>query len=373
MTILIAPDKFKGTLTAAQVCEAVKEGLLQQNSALKIVLIPMADGGEGTCELLTNFFNGRKVEVEVKGPHFEIIKSYYGISEDRTTAFIEMANASGLQLVHPEKKNPLFTTTYGTGELIVHALNQGVKQVIMGIGGSGTTDGGMGMAEALGFEFYDASGERIKSIGKNLVSLNRIESDHVHPRIKDVEFIALCDVDNPLYGPYGAAFTYSPQKGADPAAVRLLDEGLQNFERVVLSTFGKSADFPGAGAGGGLAGGAKVFLNIQIARGMDFILKTTNLADHISNADIIITGEGKVDKQTFAGKVVMEVAKLASRFNKPTVVICGVCELAPEDLRKMGISKVISLVDESTSVEEAHRNAFLLIKERIAVAFHTLI
>ncbi len=372
MTILIAPDKFKGSLTAVQVCEAVREGLLQQNPELIIVSIPMADGGEGTCELLTNFYNGKKVEVEVKGPHFEIIKSYYGISEDGTKAFIEMANASGLQLVHPEKKNPLFTTTYGTGELIVHALNQGVKQIIMGIGGSGTTDGGMGMAEALGFRFYNANGEKLESSGKNLINLQRIESNHIHPRIKDVAFLALCDVDNPLFGPYGAAFTYSPQKGADPAAVRLLDEGLQNFERVVLNTFGISADFPGAGAGGGLAGGAKVFLNIQIMRGMDFILKTTNLADHISKADIIMTGEGKVDKQTFAGKVVMEVAKLASRSNKPTIVICGVCELASSDLQKMGISKVISLVDGSTSLEAAQSNAYLLIKERVKENYHTL-
>lgn len=373
MTILVAPDKFKGSLSAHQVCDALKEGLLHMDSSLNIVSVPMADGGEGTCDLLTDFHKGKKVEVEVHDPQFEVIKSHYGISKDSTTAFIEMANASGLQLVNPKRKNPLYTTTYGTGELILDALTQGVKKIIMGIGGSGTTDGGMGMAEALGYEFHDVKGKKLKPVGENLILIDSIKPIHVHPRIKDVDFLALCDVDNPLFGPYGAAFTYSPQKGADEVAVKLLDEGLKNFENVVLKTFGLSSNFPGAGAGGGLAGGAKVFLNMQINRGMDFILETTHLADQINNADLIITGEGKVDQQTFAGKVVMEVAKLALRFRKPAFVICGVCELNSEDLQKMGISKVISLVDEFTPAEEAQRNAYLLIKQRMAVAYHTLI
>lgn len=373
MTILIAPDKFKGTLSAAEVCQAVREELHLQDPTLKIVSIPMADGGEGTCALLTDFFNGKMVEVEVSDPHFEIIKTSYGISQDGNTAFIEMANASGLQLVKPTKRNPLYTTTFGTGELILHALNQGVKKIIMGIGGSGTTDGGIGMAEALGFEFYDVQGKKLKSVGESLIHLDAIETHRIHPRIKEVEFLALCDVDNPLFGPYGAAFTYSPQKGADTTAVKLLDDGLKNFESVGLKTFGISSNFPGAGAGGGLAGGAKVFLNMQISRGMDFILETTNLAQQIKEADIIITGEGKLDKQTFAGKVVMEVAKLASRFNKPAVAICGICELDSIDLKKMGISKIISLTNPSTSAQEAQHKAYLLIKQRVSEAYHTLV
>ena len=361
MNILIAPDKFKGSLTAAEVCDAIKSGLRQTYSDFDIISIPMADGGEGTCELLTQHFNGNVIPVDITGPDFIKIKAEYGISKDGSTAFIEMAKASGLQLLKQENRNPLFTTTLGTGELIKNALDRGVKKIVMGIGGSATNDAGIGMAQALGFDFFDSNNKSIKPIGENLIQLHSIGTNHIHPRIKEVEFAALCDVDNPLFGPKGAAHIYAPQKGANDEAVKLLDDGLRNFETVIKKTFKISANFPGAGAGGGLPGGAKAFLNIIIHRGMDHIIHTTGLEEKIKQADLIITGEGKIDQQTLAGKVVMEIGKLGLKHNKRVVAIAGKCELQNQELQKMGIKEVISLIDDEVSENEAMKNAYQLI------------
>lgn len=364
MTILIAPDKFKGSLTAIEVCDAIKSGLSQTHAGFNIVSIPMADGGEGTCELLTKYFNGDTISIEVTGPKFEKIKADYGISKDGNTAFIEMAKASGLQLLKQENRNPLFTTTLGTGELIKDALGRGVKKILMGIGGSATNDAGIGMAQALGFDFLDSNNNSLKPTGENLIRLSWIGTDHIHPRIKEVEFLALCDVDNPLFGTKGAAYVYAPQKGANDEAVKLLDDGLRNFEAVVQKTFKLSANFPGAGAGGGLPGGAKAFLNISILRGMDYIIKATDLEAKIQQADLIITGEGKIDQQTLAGKVVMEIGKIGLKHNKRVVAIAGKCELRNHELQKIGITSAISLVDQDVSEKEAILNAYRMIQEK---------
>ncbi len=364
MNILIAPDKFKGSLTAIEVCDAIKSGLLQTYPGFHFTSIPMADGGEGTCELLTQYFDGNVISAHITGPDFIKITAEYGISKDGSTAFIEMAKASGLQLLKQENRNPLFTTTLGTGELLKNALDRGVKKILMGIGGSATNDAGIGMAHALGFEFLDVNNTSLKPIGENLILLHSIETNHIHPRIKEVEFIALCDVDNPLFGPKGAAYIYAPQKGADEKAVKLLDDGLRNFETVIQNTFKISANFPGAGAGGGLPGGAKAFLNISILRGMDYIIKATDLEAKIQQADLIITGEGKIDQQTLAGKVVMEIGKLGLKHNKRVVAISGKCELRNAELQKIGIKEVISLVDDEVSENEAMTNAYRLIKEK---------
>ncbi len=364
MNILIVPDKFKGSLTAKEVCEAVTEGLSQSNVQLSITAIPMADGGEGTCQLLTDYFQGTTVTLDVTGPDFKKIKSAYGISKDGSTAFIEMAIASGLQLLNPENRNPLHTTTLGTGELMRHALDNGVKKIIMGIGGSATNDAGIGMAQALGYEFHDSDNVLLKPTGENLIRLHHIKSDRAHPRIKEVEFIALCDVDNPLFGVKGAAYVYAPQKGANENAVELLDNGLRNFEKVVQKIFNTSIDFPGAGAGGGLPGGAKAFLNISIHKGMDYIIHAMDLASKIQNADLVITGEGKIDQQTLAGKVVMAIGQLGLKYNKSVVAICGKCELRQLELQKIGISDVISLMDFEVSESEAVANAYSLISSK---------
>ena len=364
MSILIAPDKFKGSLTAIEVCDAIASGLRQTHPNINIISIAMADGGEGTCELLTQYFNGDTISIEVTGPTFEKITADYGISKDGSTAFIEMAKASGLQLLKQENRNPLFTTTVGTGELIKNALDRGVKKILIGIGGSATNDAGIGMAQALGFDFFDSNNNSLKPIGENLIRLSSIGTDHIHPRIKEVEFLALCDVDNPLFGPKGAAYIYAPQKGANEEAVKLLDDGLRNFEAVAQRTFKTFVNFPGAGAGGGLPGGAKAFLNITIHRGMDYIIHTTGLEEKIKQSDLIITGEGKIDQQTLAGKVVMEIGMLGLKYNKRVIAITGKCELPTQDLQKIGITSVISLVDQDVSENEAMTSAYRLIQKK---------
>jgi glycerate kinase len=365
MRVLIASDKFKGSLTAQQACEAIRDGLLLSHPDASIDLVPLADGGEGTSELLARHVNGTVTSCNVTGPLFEKITASYGLSGDALTAFIESASASGLQLIPLAQRNPLRTTTFGTGELIVDALRRGAKEIVIGIGGTATNDAGAGIALALGYHLLDERGINISGIGADLIRLISIDRSGVNAAASRATFIALCDVDNPLYGERGAAFTYGPQKGADQLAVKTLDNGLRNFEKVVRKSLNKEADFPGAGAGGGLASGAHVFLNAKIRRGMDYVMEVTALKEKIMKADLIITGEGKIDTQTLAGKVVGTVSTTARSFNKQVLAVCGVCELREVEIQKMGISKVISLVDPFTNIDEALRNAANLLRTRV--------
>ncbi|MEI9918321.1 MAG: glycerate kinase [Bacteroidota bacterium] len=357
MRVLICPDKFKGSLTASEVCDAAEAGILKKFPDATVIKLPLADGGEGTMQILTNFFHGKIVKLKVHGPLFEEVEATYG-TDNGSTAFIEMASASGLQLLEKEKRNPLETTTLGTGELIRHAIQNGATKIVLGIGGSATNDAGIGMASALGYKFFNGD-QLLEPIGKNLVHITRIGS----PETK-IDVIALCDVNNPLFGPNGAAHIYGPQKGATPEAVELLDQGLVNFEKVARKTFGKSADFAGAGAGGGIAGGASVFFNLTVKSGIAFLMESLNVAEEIKKADVIITGEGKIDRQTLAGKVVASVARHS--IGKKVIALCGVCELRKNEMEKLGISGVISLVDIFTGPEEAIRNAAPLITQKIA-------
>jgi glycerate kinase len=363
--ILICPDKFKGSLDARGVCHSIAKGIRELYPTAEIETVPLADGGEGTCHLLTEWSDGKILRRQVHGPLFEQLTAGYGISGDGQTAFVEMAEASGLMLLRPEQRNPLLTTTLGTGELIADALDQGVMNIILGIGGSATNDAGIGMASALGFDFVDASGESLKPIGENLIHLRHIRTDRIHPRLKAVNVIALCDVTNPLYGPQGAAVVYGPQKGADPFAVDLLDAGLRNFRRVVHKYLRISVDFPGAGAAGGLGAGARVFLNASMEKGINYMMRSMGVKEKIQAADLIITGEGKIDNQTFSGKVVSEIATLANREHKPVIAICGISELTPTEAKSSGVSRIISLVNEKTSRESAIANASELISRRI--------
>jgi glycerate kinase len=367
VNVLIAPDKFKGSLSAMEVCLAVANGLAQIDTNFVVQSVPLADGGEGTCDLLTQWHKGTKVQCIVHGPLFSRFDAHYGISQKGDSAFIETAMASGLSLLQPSERNPLFTTTLGTGELIADALNRNVKRIILGLGGSATNDAGMGMATALGYQFFDKQGELLKPIGENLIHLHHIQQQSVHPRLKRVEFIALCDVTNPLYGPGGAAFIYGPQKGASFQDVQLLDAGLRNFRRVVHKSLKARVDFPGAGAAGGLGAGAKVFLHAAMQKGIEHMTKSTDLEYKIKQADLIITGEGKIDQQTFSGKVVSEVTRLGLKSNKRVIAICGTSEITETELRAQGIEKVISLVDAHTTPESAIQNAVALISSRIAL------
>ena len=369
MNILICPDKFKGSLHAKEVCNAIARGILQTQPHAKIDLVPLADGGEGTCELLTDWFEGHNIEIEVHGPLFRPVKARYGISKNGDSAFIEMALASGLMLINEHERNPLHTTTLGTGEMILDALNRKVKKIILGIGGSATNDAGIGMATALGFEFCDAAGQRLKPVGENLIHIRDIKTTAVHAGLNHVAVVALCDVSNPLFGPEGAAHIYGPQKGADGPAVDLLDAGLRNFRRVVHKYLKRSVDFPGAGAAGGLGAGAKVFLNATMEKGVNYIIQNTLLHEKVRNADLIIGGEGKIDNQTFSGKVLSEVISLARGAGKPVVAVCGKCELSEDETKSYGLSKVISLVDAETPVESAIHHASALVTRKVAQEF----
>lgn len=356
MRILICPDKFKGSLTASEVCDAIEAGVRQKYPDAEVIKLPLADGGEGTMQILTKFFNGKIVKVKVHGPLFEEIEAEYGLAGD--VAYVEMASASGLQLIPKEKRDPLETTTLGTGELMKDAVDRGAKKIILGIGGSSTNDAGIGMATALGYSFFSGD-QLLKPIGKNLIHIDCIET----PNVK-LDVTALCDVNNPLFGESGAAYVYGPQKGATPDVVDLLDKGLRNFEKVARKTFGKSADFPGAGAGGGIAGGASVFFNLVVRSGIDFLMESLNIDEELHKADVVITGEGKIDRQTLSGKVVASIARRAA--NKKVIAICGICELRENETKKLGISDVISLVDPFTSPEEAIRNARDLIISKLS-------
>jgi glycerate 2-kinase len=366
MNILIAPDKFKGSLSAAKVCDTVRDGLLKKYPGANVISVPLADGGEGTHELLKEVFKSVTITKRVLNPLFHPVEAQYSISEDGHTAIIEMASASGLQLLEPDEHNPLFTTTFGTGELIEDALNRGVRKVILGIGGSATNDAGIGMANALGYQFYDASGTELKPVGKNLIHIKNITTAKIHPRLKEAEFITLCDVSNPLHGHQGAAYVYGPQKGANKDVVSMLDLGLVHFEKIIHDQFDVDVNFPGAGAAGGLGAGTKAFLGASLKKGIEFIISATNLEEKMKHVDLVITGEGKIDQQSLSGKVVMEVSRLAEMLGKPVVALCGKNELTESALTKIGVKQCISLVDRDTSENEAIRNAAPLIKKRIA-------
>jgi glycerate 2-kinase len=366
VNILVCPDKFKGSLSARHVCDAVAQGIREVYPGAHVETVPLADGGEGTCALLTEASEGRRITIQVTGPLFTKVTAHYGISKDCTTAFIEMAEASGLTLLMPEERNPLMTTSLGTGEMILDAIGRGVKNIILGLGGSATTDGGIGMAAALGYHFCDAGGEILKPIGENLIHIHHLRADCVNPALAEVSVIALCDVTNPLYGPEGAAFVYGPQKGADEDAVKLLDAGLRNFRRVIHKHLKISVDFPGAGAAGGLGAGARVFLNASMKKGVNYIIENSGLNEKMAQADLVITGEGKIDNQTFSGKVVSEIINLADSAGKPVIAICGTSEVPEEEAKVRGLRKVISLVDEQTSQKSAIEHAATLTTLRIA-------
>lgn len=362
--ILVAPDKFKGSLSAAEVCNVVSQ-FLQADKKNQVTTIPLADGGEGTFEILLDHFNGRTVTVEVHDPLMRKIKATYGISGDGATAFIEMAKASGLQLLSPQERNPMHTTSYGTGELISDALDKGITKIVLGIGGSATNDGGVGMASALGFTFFNNTRFFNPVGGKSLVEITRIDRSMIHPHLLKAEFTTLCDVKNPLTGKLGAAFVFGSQKGASPEEIAILDEGLIHFETILKNDFDFSSDFEGAGAAGGLGAGAKFFLNARIVPGMDYVSQATSLDEQIKKSDLIITGEGRLDSQSLSGKVVQHVAWLSKSSGKKVMVLCGVNDLDDEELSQLGIAECLEL-SKDVGVEYAIKNAAVLLKKRLA-------
>jgi glycerate 2-kinase len=366
MVVLIAPDKFKGSLTAPQVCRAIEEALMETRRDFEIISVPMADGGEGTADVLTRLSQGTFRSVMVADPLFRKAEASYGMSGDGKTAFIEMSSASGFSRLRPYEKNPLITTTLGTGELMKHAIDNGAEKIILGIGGSATNDAGMGVAAAFGARFYSSTYKLLQPVGENLRHVQYVDMKEFDSRAKRVTLVALCDVNNPFFGPDGAARVFAPQKGADTAAVAILDEGLMNFWNVIREQFGVDVNFPGAGAGGGLAGGISAFFSTVFQPGVEFISTFALLPEKIKGADVIITGEGKIDKQTLSGKVVKGIASLAEGFRKPVYVICGVNELSLKEAESLHVRHIIPLVNERVTPHEAMKNADQLIKDQVA-------
>jgi len=344
MNILIAPDKFKGTLDASQVCEAIEVGLIRSGGGYHIKKLPLADGGEGSLQVITGNHQARIVEVAVHDPLMRIITAPYALLVDGRTAFIEMARASGLQLLKPHERNPLKTTSYGTGELIRDALQQGATQIIIGIGGSATNDAALGAFCALGGRLTSRNGKEVFPSGENLHRIFAIEDDALNARLAEAELIALCDVTNPFYGPQGAAQVYAPQKGATPQAVALLDEGLKHLALLIRSLYHIDLQqVSGAGAGGGFAGGAYALLRAQLKSGAAVMLEVSGFKEAVQWADVIITGEGKLDKQTLNGKLVQLVVEQARSAGKPVWIVCGVNELTAAEANALQPAKVLSL------------------------------
>ena len=353
MNIVIAGDKFKGCLSSFQVCDAMATGLLQAAPHFTITKIPLSDGGEGLADVMSHYTNAKKVTTTVCDPLFRPIQASYFLSRDNHTAIIEMAQASGLLLLQPHEYNPLQTSTFGTGQLIKHALQQGVSKIILGIGGSATNDCGIGMAAALGYRFLDAQGQELKPIGENL---SQIETINVTDKIdlNKVTIEVACDVTNRLTGENGAARMYAPQKGATPQMVQALENGMLHFALVVkrhakidLNTI------ESGGAAGGMGAGCVLFLNATLKRGVELLLQYSDAEVHIRNADVVLTGEGKLDVQSLHGKVVQGVAALSATYHKPVVALCGTIDLDLQVAHNAGITAAFSIIDKPLSLAEA--------------------
>jgi len=360
MKILIAPDKFKGSLSAIEVCSALTRGLKKNNSSTNIFSCPMADGGDGSLKILNHYLDLKPQEVEVNDPLFNTIKSTYYISQN--TAYIEMSLASGLDLLDEEERNCMYTSSFGTGELINDAIKKGVTTINLYVGGSATNDCGIGIASALGFEFYDSSNNLLSPVGKNLMLINRIDKSNVLFNFQEIKVKVLTDVNNILYGKNGAAYVYAAQKGASLIEIEKLDKGLLNFESKLLTHgFPSIAKIPGSGAGGGVGGGAVALLDAKLVSGVEEFIKITQLESLISDSDLVITGEGKLDSQTQQGKVVHGVCNLSKKFNKPIIVVCG--DSVRGNYESLGFKKVYKILDKAKSIDSAMKNTRYYLSE----------
>lgn len=351
--IVIAPDSFKGCMSSKEVCDAIERGIKAVIEEVSIEKIPMADGGEGTVVTLVEATGGETVKVSVLDPLAKERQAYFGILGDGKTAVLEMALASGLPMVPKDKRNPLITTTYGTGQLIKAALDLGCQEFIIGIGGSATNDGGVGMAQAIGVRFLDVNNEEIGFGGGSLENLAKIDMNNLDPRIKTAKFMVACDVNNPLCGPKGASRVFGPQKGATPEMVDKLDANLSHLAEVILKDIGKDVkNVPGAGAAGGLGAGLMAFCGAVLSPGVDLVIQATKLEARVADADLVITGEGQIDSQTAHGKTPFGVAKVAKKHNIPVAAIVGGIGQDADVLYQHGIDVIFSIVDGPLNLDE---------------------
>jgi glycerate kinase len=349
----IAPDSFKGSLTALEAAERIAAGLRRACPGLQTVLVPMADGGEGTALTIAEATGGRMARRTVSDPLGRPVKAAFGLSGDGKTAVVEMAAASGLVLLKPRERNPMHTTTRGTGELMRAALKLGVRRLLVGIGGSATNDGGMGMARALGVRLLDGRGREVPEGGRGLARVRRIDLSRRLPALDTVTVEVACDVDNPLAGPRGAAQVYAPQKGASPAMVRELDDGLRNLAAVIRQDLGVDVlETPGAGAAGGLGAGLMAFCGGTLRPGIDMVIDAVGLERRLKGCDLVVTGEGRMDSQTVFGKTPAGVARVARRLGLPVLAICGSLGKGFEAVHDIGIAACFAALERPLTEEE---------------------
>ncbi|MFZ4855957.1 MAG: glycerate kinase [Desulfuromonadaceae bacterium] len=358
MKIVIAPDSYKESLTALEVATEIEAGFREIFPDAEYLKLPMADGGEGTVAAMVDATGGTRVQVVVTGPLGEPVVACYGLTGDGNTAIIEMSAASGLALVPPHLRNPWKTTSYGTGELVTAALDAGVNHLIIGIGGSATNDGGAGMLQALGVKLLDLSGREIGFGGGKLANLDHIDISGMDPRLKSCRIEAACDVNNPLTGPKGASSVFGPQKGATPEMVAGLDTNLIRYASVINRDMGVQVEsVPGAGAAGGMGAALLAFLGAQLRPGIEIVMEAVGLEAAVLDADLVITGEGRIDSQTIHGKTPIGVARMAKRFGKPVIGIAGCLSTDAGVVHVHGIDAIISILSQVCTVEEALTNA----------------
>jgi glycerate 2-kinase len=382
LRILVAPDKFKGSLTALEAAQAMERGIRKALPDARVVMVPLADGGEGTVEAMVNVPGGQTINITVMGPLGNAVRSKFGLigpsvlsqvglgakGTGMFSGIIEMALASGLSLVPADKRNPMITTTYGTGELIRAALHESCKKIIIGIGGSATTDGGMGMAQALGATFFDKNGMELGlGSGQYLSQVADIEVSGMDKGVRDAKVIIASDVRNALTGPDGAAAVYGPQKGATPEMVKQLDEGLENYASVIKKRLGVDVkDIPGAGAAGGLGAGLMAFLGAEMRSGVEVIMDAVWFDHKLTGVDLVLTGEGNIDAQTVFGKVVAGVARRSKANGVPVIAIGGGVTPEAEPLKTIGVKELHQFVTPGMTYEFAMENASELLEDKTA-------
>lgn len=363
MNIVVAPDSFKESLPASQVAKNIAVAINKILPTSHVIQLPLSDGGEGLLEVLVQSSGGRLLKVKVKDPLGRDIQANMGILGDQKTSVVEMATASGLELLAEDERNPMITSTYGMGQLIKHALDMGCEKIIIGLGGSATNDGGMGMIKALGGKFLNKHGELIGEGGGELDRLDRIDITELDPRLKHCKLTAACDVSNPLTGKQGASMIFGGQKGGSAKDLIKLDNNLSHYASVVQSHIGKEVQsVEGTGAAGGMGFALLSFLNAELRKGIDLIIETLNVEEHIKNADLVFTGEGKIDRQTLYGKTIAGVAQIAMKHNVPVIAIAGKIGEGIDDLYDTGITAAFSIVDQPMNLKQSMQKTDILIQ-----------
>ena len=362
MKVVIAPDSYKGSLTAMEVANSIEEGIIKYNKNIEVVKVPMADGGEGTVQALVDATGGKIINLKVCDPLLREIDSFYGILGDGKTAIIEMAAASGLNLLHKNELNPLITSTYGTGQILNDAIEKGCRKIIVGLGGSATNDGGAGMLRALGIRFLNKDGRDIPEGGGVLKNLYKIDKKNFNTEILKCEIIVACDVDNTLCGINGATNVFGPQKGASEDDIRILDEGLSEYSKIIKREFGVDVlNVSGSGAAGGTA--AFLVIGAKLESGVDIVIRETNLVEALKDSDIVFTGEGRIDFQTKFGKAPYGVAKEAEKIGLPVIAICGEIGEGYDELYNHGFTSIFSIVNKPMTLEDSIKDSKKLIND----------